>query len=130
MSQYPPPPPGAPQPEPVNPPYPQYPASGYGYPSYPHQMTPASRDGLGTASLVLGIISVPTLILCGLGLVVGGVGLGVGVAQLGRIKRGEASNKTQTWWGIGLSLASLVLGVLYIVVVLIVAATSDSSTSY
>ncbi|NVN50914.1 DUF4190 domain-containing protein [Mycolicibacterium hippocampi] len=99
---------------PQPPPYGAYPGgyppppSQYGpqYGGYPPPAPAAPKNGLGTASLVVAIISLFS--------VVGGVVLGVvavilGFLGRGRVKRGEANNG-------GIAMAGIVLGVLSIVV--------------
>jgi hypothetical protein len=74
-----------------------------GYRPYP--TTTAPRRGLGVTALVLGILAVPTLVLCGMGLVVALAGLVVGGIAVTR-KNGRAYAIT----GITISALTLVLG--------------------
>lgn len=74
-----------------------------GYRPYPTARAP--RRGLGVTALVLGILAVPTLVLCGIGLVVALGGLVVGGIALTR-KNGRAYAIT----GITISALTLVLG--------------------
>ncbi|MFE6976859.1 DUF4190 domain-containing protein [Streptomyces sp. NPDC057682] len=74
--------------------YTGYPANGWG---------PAPANGLGIASLVLGIISVVLFCLWGLGIVLGVLALIFGLIGRGRAKRGEADNA-------GVALAGIILG--------------------
>ncbi|WEH36148.1 DUF4190 domain-containing protein [Streptomyces sp. AM 4-1-1] len=93
--------------------YPAAPASTYGYPGYPgygqNQWGPAPANGMGTAALVLGIISVVGFCLWGLGIVLGVLALVFGLLGRGRAKRGEANNG-------GMAIAGVVLGAVGIAV--------------
>ncbi|MGW2653207.1 DUF4190 domain-containing protein [Streptomyces sp. NPDC001478] len=80
--------------------YAGYPANGWG---------PAPANGLGIASLVLGIISVALFCLWGLGIILGVLALVFGLIGRGRAKRGEADNA-------GVALAGVILGSVGIVV--------------
>ncbi|MBB2990601.1 heme/copper-type cytochrome/quinol oxidase subunit 2 [Mycolicibacterium iranicum] len=96
MSDVPPPPPGS---------YPGgYPPPPYG--AYPPPVPAAPKNGLGTASLVVGIVSLFTLFG---GVVLGVVAVVLGFLGRGRVARGEATNG-------GVALAGIVLGALSIVV--------------
>lgn len=101
----------------VQPGYPaaQYPAAAYPAPAYPPPYYAAAQpqNGMGTASLVLGIIGVvlffaiwPPVILGVLAVIFGAVGLG-------RAKRGVATNR-------GVALAGLILGIVAIVAPLLI----------
>jgi hypothetical protein len=108
---------GQPGPYSNDPPAGGQPAYG-GYPAPPTQ----PRNGLGTAALVLGIIGLLTSILF-FGGVFGLIAIVLGIVALGRVRRGEATNR-------GASIAGIVLGVLSLVipVVLIVAGASFYSS--
>ncbi|OAN37349.1 DUF4190 domain-containing protein [Mycolicibacterium iranicum] len=96
MSEPPPPPPGT---------YPGgYPPQPYG--GYPPPVPVGPKNGLGTASLVVAIISLFTLFG---GVVLGIVAVVLGFLGRGRVKRGEATNG-------GVAMAGIVLGFLSIVV--------------
>ncbi|MCW2884158.1 MAG: hypothetical protein QOE54_3438 [Streptosporangiaceae bacterium] len=57
----------------------------------PHVTTPPQRRGMGTASVVLGVVAVPLALLVGLGAVPAAIGLGVGIAGVTRQRdRGRA----------------------------------------
>ncbi|AXG80573.1 DUF4190 domain-containing protein [Streptomyces paludis] len=92
--------------------YPAYPAAP-GYPGYPGQgqnpwqQPPA--NGLGTAALVLGIISVVGFCLWGLNIVIGILALVFGIIGRRRAGRGEATNG-------GMALAGIILGIVGIVI--------------
>jgi hypothetical protein len=71
----------------------------------PYRIAAPPSRGIGITALVLGILSLPTLLLCGLGAVVGLAGLVVGViALIRRNGRGLAIA------GMAMSAASVVLG--------------------
>ncbi|MFD9244167.1 DUF4190 domain-containing protein [Streptomyces sp. NPDC059556] len=109
--------------------------SGYGYPGYPStggypgqtgwQQSPS--NGMGTASMVLGIISVAGFCLWGLGAILGILALIFGIIGLKKAGRGEATNR-------GMAVAGIVLGAIGTLVsavflgFIIWAATQDSSS--
>ncbi|MFD7965984.1 DUF4190 domain-containing protein [Streptomyces zaomyceticus] len=94
---------------------PQPTASGYGYPGYPsygggytgqtgqtgYPQSPS--NGMGTASMVLGIIAVAGFCLYGLGVVLGVLALIFGIIGVKKAGRGEATNR-------GMAVAGIVLG--------------------
>ncbi|MBT3072284.1 DUF4190 domain-containing protein [Streptomyces sp. CYG20] len=101
--------------------YPAPPAQPYGgYPGYDayggHQpWGPQPSNGLGTAALVLGIISVVGFCMYGVNIVLGILALIFGIIGLGRAKRGEATNRGMAIAGIitgsvGIVLGSVILG--------------------
>ena len=73
------------------------------------------KNGLGTASLVLGIIAIPGCIaypyffyvLAVLAIVFGSIGLS-------RSRRGLATNGTASGWGLGLGIAAFIIGLVNI----------------
>ncbi|MEW1720824.1 DUF4190 domain-containing protein [Streptomyces sp. NPDC093109] len=94
--------------------YPTYPATpGYpGYPGYgqnPWQQAPA--NGLGTAALVLGIISVVAFCFWGVNIVLAVLALIFGIIGRRRANRGEATNGGMALAGIVLGAVGIVLGV-------------------
>ncbi|WP_406091988.1 DUF4190 domain-containing protein [Streptomyces sp. NBC_01013] len=118
--------PGQPTPPPVGqygypaPPQPQYgypapPVPQYGdYPGYPGYGQnawggPGPANGMGIASLVLGIISVAGFCMYGLGIILGVLALIFGLIGRGRVTKGEANNG-------GVALAGIILGSIGIVV--------------
>ncbi len=102
MSEPPPPPPPGSYPGG----YPPQPYGGYGgYGGYPAPPA-APKNGLGTASLVVAIISLFTLFG---GVVLGVVAVILGFLGRGRVKRGEATNG-------GVAMAGILLGILSIIV--------------
>ncbi|WP_327373880.1 DUF4190 domain-containing protein [Streptomyces sp. NBC_01216] len=88
-------------------------SSGYGYPGYPSygggsgygqpgwQQQPS--NGMGTASMVLGIVATAGFCLYGLGAILGILALIFGVIGLKKAGRGEATNR-------GMAIAGIVLG--------------------
>ncbi|MET8766717.1 DUF4190 domain-containing protein [Streptomyces sp. NPDC004658] len=86
-------------------PYPT--AHGYGWPG----MQPLPSNGMGTASLVLGIISAVGFVLWPIALVLGILALIFGGLGRGKAGRGEATNP-------GVALAGIICGAAGIVLVL------------
>ncbi|WP_198533193.1 DUF4190 domain-containing protein, partial [Streptomyces sp. AcH 505] len=84
----------------------------YGYPGYPAygQLGPqqGNRDGMGTAALVLGIISVVGFCLVGVDILIGGLALTLGILGRARARKGVASNG-------GVALAGMILGAVGVV---------------
>lgn len=104
----------APQAQPPNPPQPSPPLVAQGPPTLSPQVVSAGvisrpRNGLGTASLVLGIIGVIPFPLTGwfsiLAIILGAVGAK-------RASRGEATNRTMALWGMWLGIVGATLQVL------------------
>ena len=99
---------------------------------YPPRQYQGPNNSLGTSSLVLGIIgTVLDLIslvvfwpLCVLALLLGGAGLSQGIANRGRIKKGEATNQTATTAGIVFSALTIGMSVILIVLVVIAGITA------
>nr|WTB33998.1 DUF4190 domain-containing protein [Streptomyces sp. NBC_00830] len=95
--------------------YPAAPPPQYGgYPGYPGYGQapwggPGPANGLGIASMVLGIIAVVGFCMWGLGVVLGVLALILGLIGRGRAKRGEATNG-------GMALAGVILGSIGIVI--------------
>ncbi|WP_411075262.1 DUF4190 domain-containing protein [Streptomyces sp. cmx-4-7] len=88
--------------------------SGYGYPGYPGYggqpgWQQAPSNGMGTAAMVLGIVSVAGFCLYGLGAVLGILGVIFGVIGVKKAGRGEATNR-------GMAIAGIVLGAIGTVV--------------
>ncbi|MFD3331413.1 DUF4190 domain-containing protein [Streptomyces sp. NPDC058700] len=114
-------------------------SSGYGYPGYPSPSPYAGgypgqpgypqspSNGMGTTSMVLGIISVAGFCMYGLGVVLGILALIFGVIGLKKAGRGEATNR-------GMALAGVILGAIGTLVsavflgFIIWAITQDSSS--
>lgn len=100
--------PAAPQPQPGYgmPGVPPYPAApGYGWPGMP----PQPNNGMGTASLVLGIMATVGFCAWPLALVMGIVAIVLGALGRGKARRGEATNPGVALAGIICGSASLVL---------------------
>ncbi|MER7219187.1 DUF4190 domain-containing protein [Streptomyces eurythermus] len=83
--------------------------NGYGWPG----MQAAPSNGMGTASLVLGILSDIGFLAWPLALVLGVLAIIFGALGRGKAKRGEATNP-------GVALAGLICGATGVVLVLIV----------
>ena len=80
--------------------------------------SPAPRNGIGTAALVLGIIGFLLSIIV-LGGLLGIVAIILGIVGLGRVRRGEATNR-------GSAIAGIVLGALAVILtaVLVIASAT------
>lgn len=94
-------------PAPAGPQYGGYP----GYPGYGQNAWggPGPANGMGIASLVLGLISVAGFCMYGLGIILGVLALIFGLIGRGRVTKGEANNG-------GVALAGIILGSVGIVV--------------
>lgn len=78
------------------------------------------RNGLGTSSFVLGIIGTVFGLIPILGyitLVTSVVGLGLGLGNIGRLRKHKATNKVMTGIGIGLSVLGIVVSIIGVVYV-------------
>jgi hypothetical protein len=97
-------------------PYPYSPGAypGYPPPPYPGHLPPGPRNGLGIASLVLAIAALLLVWSVVGGIVFGIVGAVLGFVARQRVNRGEANNG-------GIAIASIVLGVLAVLVSLVFA---------
>lgn len=102
----PPPPPPAPPPPP--PPPPGFSTSPVG--------SQGARNGLGTAALVLGILSIFAIITVVGGVILGLIGVILGLVGRGRVKRGEADNGGVALAGIVTGLVGLLVSIILIVV--------------
>ncbi|CAL2070415.1 DUF4190 domain-containing protein [Streptomyces murinus] len=113
-----PPPPIAPT-GPGVPPVSAPPAGGYGYPGYPAgggygwtgmPMTP--QNGMGTAAMVLGILSICLFCLYGVASVILGIlAVVFGVKGRRRAERGEATNHGQAQAGLIMGVIGIIVGV-------------------
>ncbi|MEU9978543.1 DUF4190 domain-containing protein [Streptomyces sp. NPDC051014] len=114
--------PGAPAPGPAygypGQPYPAYPGGYGGWPG----MQPMPNNGLGTGSLVTGIISAVGFCAWPVALVMGVLAIVFGSIGRARVRRGEATNGGQALAGIICGSVGLVLAVAFIVA-LVVAST-------
>lgn len=111
--------PAAPQPQPGYgmPGVPPYPAApGYGWPGMP----PQPNNGMGTASLVLGILATVGFCAWPLALVMGIVAIVLGALGRGKARRGEATNP-------GVALAGIICGSASLVLILVLAAVVIAS---
>ena len=78
-----------------------------------------SRNGVGTASLVLGILSIVTG-LFGIGIVLGIIGLILGFVGRSRVKRGEASNGGAALGGVITSIIGSLISIAVIVFAVVI----------
>lgn len=91
-------------------------------PQAPHQqvIVIAEKNGLGTSSFVLGILSTIFGLIPILGfitLAAGALGLALGLGNIGRLRRGAATNKVMTTLGVVFSVLGIVLSIIGIVFV-------------
>lgn len=96
--------------------YPEHggPTSGHGG----RQVRQAPRNGLGTAALWVGIgaLFCAFIPILNLGAFIPGlVGVGLGIAAMGRVRRGIATNKVVSLFGLLLSVLAVVLSIVTIV---------------
>ncbi|MFH8364311.1 DUF4190 domain-containing protein [Streptomyces anulatus] len=119
--------------------YPAPPAQPYGgYPGYgaygagPAGWAPAPNNGLGTAAMVIGIISVVGFCLYGVNIILGILALIFGIIGLGRAKRGEATNRGMALAGVILGSVGIVVGaaILGLIIWAATSADSDSDSDY
>ncbi|WP_239086491.1 DUF4190 domain-containing protein, partial [Streptomyces parvus] len=117
--------------------YPAPPAQPYGgYPGYgaygvgPAAWGPAPNNGLGTAAMVIGIISVVGFCLYGLNIILGILALIFGIIGLGRAKRGEATNRGMALAGVILGSVGIVVGAAILGLIIWAATTADSDRDY
>ena len=87
-------------------------------PAYSNQpgFAAEKKNGLGTTSLVLGIISIVAILTVIGGVVLGLIGVILGFIARGRVKRGEADNGGVAIAGIMTSMVGLLVSVLLIVI--------------
>ncbi|MFI7328059.1 DUF4190 domain-containing protein [Streptomyces rubiginosohelvolus] len=116
--------------------YPAPPAQPYGgYPGYgaygvgPAAWGPAPNNGLGTAAMVIGIVSVVGFCLYGLNIILGILALIFGIIGLGRAKRGEATNRGMALAGVILGSVGIVVGAALLGVIIWAATTADDRDS-
>ncbi|MFJ9348672.1 DUF4190 domain-containing protein [Streptomyces sp. NPDC101237] len=102
-------------------PYPPYPGGPGGYGGWPG-MQPMPNNGLGTGSLVTGIISVVGFCAWPVALVMGVLAIVFGSIGRARVRRGEATNGGQALAGIICGSVGLLLAVAFIAA-LVVAST-------
>jgi hypothetical protein len=95
---------------------PQGAVPGYGWPGMPLRQP---RDGLGTASLVLGIISAVVFCLWPVAIIVGVLAVIFGIIGRRRANRGEATNGGMALAGLICGSVGTLLGVALLVLVLV-----------
>ncbi|MFF2730909.1 DUF4190 domain-containing protein [Streptomyces sp. NPDC058008] len=117
--------------------YPAAPSApaAYGYPGYPGYggqpaWGPAPANGLGIASMVLGIIAVAGFCMWGIGIILGILALVFGIIGRGRAKRGEANNGGMALAGIILGSVSIVVSAVFLVFLIWAVANDESSSEY
>ncbi|MFF0502771.1 DUF4190 domain-containing protein [Streptomyces fimicarius] len=117
--------------------YPAPPAQPYGgYPGYgaygmgPAAWGPAPNNGLGTAAMVIGIISVVGFCMYGVNIILGILALIFGIIGLGRAKRGEATNRGMALAGVILGSVGIVVGAAILGLIIWAATTTDSDSEY
>lgn len=71
----------------------------------------AKRNGVGIAALVAGLIS-----LVFAGLILGTVAIVLGAIGLGRVKKGQATNKVMAMTGVALGIAGVVSWFVFLVI--------------
>ncbi|MFD8393690.1 DUF4190 domain-containing protein [Streptomyces sp. NPDC059680] len=106
--------------------YPGYPA-GYGWPGMPM----APQNGMGTAAMVLGILSLCLFCMYGVvSVVLGILAVVFGIKGRRRADRGEATNHGQAQAGLIMGIIGIVLGIVVIVLLAIgiTAAIHDGRT--
>ncbi|MEU3055489.1 DUF4190 domain-containing protein [Streptomyces griseus] len=113
--------------------YPAPPAQPYGgYPGYgaygmgPAAWGPAPNNGLGTAAMVIGIISVVGFCMYGVNIILGILALIFGIIGLGRAKRGEATNRGMALAGVILGSVGIVVGAAILGLIIWAATNADS----
>ena len=100
--------------------YPAAPAPQYGYPAYPGYPqapwgAPPPANGMGTAAMVLGILSLCLFCLYGVaGIVLGTLAVIFGVLGRKRVTRGEANNGGQALAGIITGAIGILIGAVFI----------------
>jgi hypothetical protein len=113
------PPPQSPAYPPVSAPPPQYPpGGGYGVPMMmPMQMRPANTQNnvLGLLSMIFGIISIPLLFCCYVGIPLGIAAIVLGILGNAKANEGKANNKGMSIAGIATGSATIAILVLIIV---------------
>ncbi|MER6182679.1 hypothetical protein [Streptomyces sp. NPDC001652] len=103
-----------------------YPGGGYGYPGAAPQgyygwpgMQPLPSNGMGTAGLVLGILSALVFCLWPLAIVLGVLGVIFGAIGRGKARRGVATNPGQALAGIICGAAGIALGIGMVVLLIV-----------
>jgi len=100
--------------QPMPAPYGQVPYGQVPYGYSPYGAPAAMRNGLGIAALVLGIVGAvtgATIVLCVIAFPTGVLAIIFGAIGRQRAKRGEASNKTMSTWGLWLGVVAILLSI-------------------
>ncbi len=111
-------------------PQPGYGQAPYGPTGYPPPGYPLPRNGLGTASLVLGIIAVVLCWTVWAAAILGVLAICFGAVGLGKANRGEATNPGSAKAGLVLGIVAIALLVLLIIVGLSVFASGVSTNTF
>ncbi|MDW4904411.1 DUF4190 domain-containing protein [Streptomyces sp. ADMS] len=106
--------------------YPAPPMYGGGYGWAP--MAPQPSNGMGTAALVVGIVSAVIFCLWPLAIILGILAVVFGVIARGKARRGEATNAGQALAGIICGAVGIVLAAAIGVILIVVDDDSDAST--
>jgi hypothetical protein len=103
-----------------------YPSGGYGYPGGAPQahygwpgMQPLPSNGMGTAGLVLGILSALVFCLWPLAIILGILGVIFGALGRGKARQGVATNPGQALAGIICGVAGIALGIGMVVLLMV-----------
>jgi hypothetical protein len=106
------------QPQYQQPQYPQYPQTPQPYPGSGYPVPPTSSPGqfntFGLLSLIFGIVSIPMLFCCLVGVPLAIAGVVLGVLGVGKANSGQATNKGMSIAGIACSAGAIVLLIVYI----------------
>jgi hypothetical protein len=123
----------APPPEYPPPEYPQapppYPQGGYTTPAMP-VLGSGQNNTMGLLSMIFGILSIPLLFCCYIGIPLAIAGIILGIIGIGKANSGQASNKGMAVAGVVCSAATFVLLVGVVALAGLSAAIPTSSTSY
>lgn len=102
---------------------PPYPEGGGAPPSQPwggDGFTPSgpsrARNGIGTASLVTGILSIPGILTIVLGVILGVLGVIFGIVGIRRAGRGEATNRSSAIAGVATGAIGLVVSLVFVAI--------------
>ena len=78
-------------------------------------VAPPATNSLATGSMVVGIVSIPLLFCCYIGVVTGVVAAVLGVIALDKANKTGGIGKSYAWVGIACGAAPLVLGLIFMV---------------
>jgi hypothetical protein len=111
---------------------PQYPPTGYSVPPMgPGPMAGTGQSNtLGLLSMIFGIVSIPLLFCCYLGVPLGIAAIVLGILGMGKANRGEASNKGMSIAGLATGAATIAILVVLIILYVAIGFSSLPSTKY